>query len=98
MMKNNIIQWAKDRNLIGGSTPQAQFVKTVEEVGELAYGLCRDDLVKIQDSIGDIYVTLVILAEQLGVDVDDCILMAWNGIKDRKGKMIDGVFVKEEDL
>lgn len=42
--------------------------------------------------------TLVILAMQLGLDVQGSVQVAYNEISDRKGKMIDGVFVKEDDL
>lgn len=139
-------QWAKDRNLIEGSTNPAQFVKLVEEFSEV------DDDVK--DAIGDAYVVLTILCAQRGIDIEnvscqpalhadffkallkglgeiaaaiarnkditigvgrikdllhyyaylnqipliECLDQAWLEIKDRKGKMVDGVFVKETDL
>ena len=89
-----IVDWADDRNLIDGGTPQAQMVKLMEELGELARGLCRGDDALIKDSIGDVYVVLAILAAQCGVDVEGCAMIAYNEIKDRKGKMVDGIFVK----
>ena len=52
----------------------------------------------IKDSIGDMYVVLTILSLQLGLDIEDCVMHAYGEIKDRKGKMIDGIFVKEADL
>lgn len=48
--------------------------------------------------LGDVIVTLVCVAEQLGLNIEECCLAAYDEIKDRKGKMIDGVFVKEADL
>ena len=86
------------RNLTEGSTPEKQFTKLIEEIGELATGLAkkRDDLV--MDGIGDAVVVLTILAAQRGVNIEACIDMAWDEIKDRKGRIIDGVFVKEDDL
>lgn len=95
---DNIRRWALARNLIEGSTPEKQFTKLIEEIGELATGLAkkRDDLV--MDGIGDAVVVLTILAAQRGVNIEACIDMAWNEIKDRKGSMVDGVFVKEDDL
>lgn len=91
-----IRNWARERNLIEGSNIQAQTVKLVEEVGELAAGVARGDYDKIIDSIGDAIVVLTILAQQIDVPIEHCIEIAWNEIKDRKGKMVDGVFIKEE--
>lgn len=93
-----IKQWAEDRNLIEGSTPQAQFVKLVEEVGELASGIAKKNHMKVVDSIGDTIVVLTILAAQYGVSIPMCVAAAYEEIKDRKGRMVDGVFVKEADL
>lgn len=95
---DNIRRWALARNLIEGSTPEKQFTKLIEEIGELATGLAkkRDDLV--MDGIGDAVVVLTILAAQRGVNIEACIDMAWDEIKDRKGRIVDGVFVKEDDL
>lgn len=94
----NIRGWAEARNLIQGSTPEKQFVKLVEETGELAAGIMRKNRGAIMDGIGDAVVVLTILAAQHGVTIEECIDAAWDEIKDRKGRMIDGVFVKEADL
>lgn len=94
----NIRGWAHQRNLIAGSTPEKQMVKLIEEVGELAAGVARNDGAKIMDGIGDAVVVLTILAEQHGVKIESCIQMAYDEIKDRKGKMVNGVFIKEADL
>lgn len=158
----NIEQWAEDRNLIEGSTPQKQFIKLMEEFGELCSGVAKNKPDVIKDSIGDCFVVMVILAAQrkkdemhssaeiadqyryfnvdiesrliealsslnrlsyelsspenisalfglffieivevaryFDLDIHDCVQAAWDEIKDRKGRMIDGVFVKEGDL
>jgi uncharacterized 18.2 kDa protein in rep-hol intergenic region len=153
----NIENWAEARNLIEGSTPKKQFIKLMEEFGELCAGIARNDKEKIKDSIGDCFVVTVILKCQFGtnlffhhvslnknvdvslilarvardaalisksdlsaqvkleiicgivshlmdvsflldVDFESCVQAAWDEIKDRKGRMIDGVFVKEGDL
>ena len=73
-------------------------VKVMEELGELANGINKNKQDLIIDSIGDVYVVLVILCMQLGLDINDCIKVAYNEIKDRKGEMVNGTFVKEEDL
>lgn len=92
-----IRRWFKDRNL-DTADPKRQMLKLIEEAGELAEGLAKDRPDQVKDSIGDIYVVLTGLALQLGLDIEDCIELAYNEIKNRKGKMVDGVFVKEEDL
>jgi NTP pyrophosphatase (non-canonical NTP hydrolase) len=92
-----IIQWAIDRGL-DTVDPSKQMVKLVEEVGELAGGLARDNMDVIKDSLGDIYVVMVILALRLGIDLQEAIDSAYDVIKDRKGKLINGVFIKQEDL
>lgn len=157
---NDIRRWAADRNLILGSNPQSQFLKTLSELGELADGINKQRREEIIDGIGDVAVTLVIIAAQCGADIekyqyggvgygdspkvcavklagqagmlsgsvlgghqelitchaalmadnligtaiacglsfDECVEHAWNEIKDRKGCMVDGVFIKEGDV
>ena len=148
----DIRQWAEERNLIAGSATAAQFVKLVEEAGEMLLAHENDDPDGVKDGAGDVIVVLTILAAQIGVnledhielhdgyihgevpmfgklasaiarkqhdaaiehicetagcamdyaweygfDIADCVEHAWAEIKDRKGKMIDGVFVKDGD-
>lgn len=90
-----IRQWAHDRNLIEGSTVQAQFVKLAEEVGELAAAIARNNDDAFSDAIGDCFVVLTILAAQRGLEVEACIADAWDVIKDRKGRMENGIFIRE---
>ena len=92
-----IQNWAWDRNLIDGSTPNAQMLKLMEEVGELAGGVCKDKADVIKDSIGDVFVVLTIIAAQMGWSIEECVQAAYAEIKDRKGKMVDGIFVKDEE-
>ena len=92
-----IRDWAHDRNLIEGSTQHAQFVKLVEEIGELANAIAKDKPEEFMDAIGDAFVVLTILAAQRGFEIEGCIATAWNQIKDRKGRMIDGIFVRDAD-
>ena len=91
-----IQNWAWDRNLIAGSTPNAQMLKLMEEVGELAGGVCKDKADVIKDSIGDVFVVLTIIAAQMGWSIEECVQAAYAEIKDRKGRMVQGVFVKEK--
>lgn len=94
---SKVEQWCIDRNL-HTQDPKVQMCKTMEELGELASGICKDDKLKQIDSIGDVMVTIICLAKQLNLSLYDCLRHAYNEIKDRKGKLIDGVFVKESDL
>lgn len=93
----NIEQWAIDRGL-DEAQPEKQMLKLVEEVGELAEGLAKGNLNQVIDSVGDVYVVLTILSMQMDLDIRYCIGSAYEEISDRKGKMINGVFVKESDL
>ena len=92
---DKIRQWTVDRNLIDGATPASQFQKLGEEVGELGRGLIENNQDLTLDAIGDVIVVLTIMASQLGLTVEQCIDAAYEEIKDRKGKMVSGIFVKD---
>lgn len=94
-LKSNIIGWANDRSLIKESNAPKQALKMVEEVGETCGALIKKNETEIQDGIGDILVTVIILAEQLGYSPEKCLELAWNEIKDRSGKTIGGTFIKD---
>ena len=72
----------------------AKFMKLIQECGELSDNICKNK--DIADDIGDIMVVLINIAERNGVTLEDCLAVAYDDIKDRKGKMVDGVFIKEE--
>lgn len=92
-----IEEWALSRGL-NNADPSKQLNKFFEEAGELATGINKGNEDLIKDSIGDVFVTLVVLTQQLGYSFDDCLELAWDEIKNRKGKMINGLFIKEDDL
>jgi phosphoribosyl-ATP pyrophosphohydrolase len=92
-----IKQWAVDRNL-HTADPNKQILKLGEEFGELCAGMARSDKKVVVDSVGDMFVVMTILCMQMGLDITACIDIAYDEIKDRRGKMINGVFVKESDL
>lgn len=96
-LTNKIRIWATERGL-DEAQPEKQMLKLVEEIGELAEGLAKGNLDEVIDSIGDSYVVLTILAMQMDLNIEDCIDAAYEEIKDRKGAMKNGVFVKEADL
>jgi NTP pyrophosphatase (non-canonical NTP hydrolase) len=93
----SIRQWARDRDLIEGSTPAHQLCKLIEEIGELAEGISKKRLDAVADGIGDSAVVLTFLAAQHGKEIEQCIDLAWQQIRRRRGRMMDGIFVKETD-
>lgn len=92
----HIAAWHHDRNLIEGSTDKDQFCKLMQEAGELSDNICKGK--DVADDIGDMIVVLINIAERNKLSISSCLEQAWNDIKDRKGKMVDGVFIKEADL
>lgn len=90
-------EWSKNKGL-DATESSKQFLKVSEEVGEVAAALARDDKDELRDGIGDVVVTLIILAQQNDMDLYECLNQAYTEIKDRKGKMVNGVFVKSSDL
>lgn len=97
-LQNAVVIWAYERNIVNPKNTATQFMKVSEELGELAEGINKDNQGQIKDSLGDILVTLIILSKDLDVDLLDCLRGAYDVIKDRTGKTVNGVFVKEEDL
>jgi len=90
-----IRQWAQERGIYDKGNSHTQYVKLMEEAGELAAALLTKDAYEIKDAIGDIVVVLTNLAALEGMQIENCIDSAYNEIAQRKGKMINGTFVKE---
>ena len=93
---NLIRYWANERGLYEKGNTITQYVKLQEEAGELAKALLKNDHDEINDAIGDMVVVLTNLAHMHGTDIEACIVQAYDEIKSRKGKMINGTFVKED--
>ena len=91
----NVEMWANERGLFTNGNELAQFVKATEELGELASAILKKDEAKQKDSIGDVTVCLIIIANQLGFNFEDCLEFAYDEIKDRKGVTVNGIFEKE---
>ena len=100
-------QWAEDKGIDEAESWKPQFKKIVEEVMEykeelkkfdhrkgMEYLMCYDEMVEM----GDILITLIIMAQQRGYEIKDCLTHAYLKIKDRQGEVIDGSFVKSEDI
>lgn len=89
-----IVKWAEDRNITaeGGATSYTQIPKLIEEVYEFRDATTEDEA-KLE--FGDILVVCIQIARLRGLDMVECLDLAYQKIKDRKGRMIDGRFVKE---
>lgn len=93
-----INEWAISHGLDKGN-PKIEWMKVTEEVGEIRDVFLKpndfdDPEMALKDAIGDSIVTLVVLCLQLGYDVEECLKIAYNNIKDRQGVIIDDNFVK----
>lgn len=119
-LKELVLEWADDKDLLHEENADKQFMKFIEEVfefktecdnwfflremcgfvtdEELMYMGANSIAVNRKLEMGDIFVTLIILCEQLGLDPLMCLDMAYKKISKRTGKTIDGCFVKSEDL
>ena len=93
-----IRSWAKERGLYDKGDPKTQYIKLMEETGEIGRAILKDDTEEIIDGIGDAVVVLTNLAELIGVPIEECIQQAYNVIAKRKGKMINGTFVKDQPM
>ena len=89
-----IREWAEHRGIYDKGDQKTQYVKLMEEAGEVGRAILKDDTLEIQDGIGDMVVVLTNLAELSGLTIEECIESAYDTIAKRKGKMINGTFVK----
>ena len=95
---DDIRQWARDKGIYKSGDARTQFVKLMEEAGELAQAILKNDEPEVIDAIGDMVVVLTNLAELRGYSIEKCIDNAYDVIKSRQGKMVNGTFVKQESL
>lgn len=94
----NVEQWGLDKGLTGPNgkaTPYGQLKKLAEEFTELTLAIGEGDEDGIADGIGDMTVVLTLLANMCGMSIHDCLNAAYNEIKNRNGKIVDGTFVKD---
>lgn len=111
-LQGSVVAWAHNKGIFGAATPQNQMTKTIEEVMETqmaimaqqmgmsqfvnAKGKTVDTRAEIEDGIGDVLVTLIIQCEMQGIDPLEALEGAYNIISKRTGKMVGGVFVKDD--
>jgi len=94
---DDIRSWATDKGIYDKGNARTQYLKLMEESGELAEALLKNDEAEIQDAIGDMIVVLTSIAKFKGMFIEDCIKSAYDVIAKRTGKMINGTFVKDAD-
>lgn len=97
MIDDLIREWGREKGI---NNADKQFEKVIEEIAEIAREIVRGryDSNELYDAIGDAFVTIIILADLLGINPIDSLDIAWDEIKNREGKTIDGCFVKRSDL
>ena len=95
-LDKKIVEWGRFKGI---NNPDKQTVKLMEEVGELAHEICRSkyDSDECKDAFGDIQVVLLILADIIGINLEECKQLAYDTIANRKGKSVDGCFIKENE-
>ena len=91
-----IREWAEERGLYDAGDPKTQTLKLMEEAGEICRAVLKKDEPEIIDGIGDCVVVLTNLAHLCDTSIEECIEIAYNEIKDRKGKMDNGTFKKND--
>jgi homoserine kinase len=91
-----IVQWAEARKIIPNSTPATQLLKAVSEMGELADATIKNNREDIADAVGDVMVCLVNYCALQDISLVECMQIAYDQIKNRKGILLkNGVFIKE---
>ena len=89
-----IRDWATEKGIYKSGDSKTQYIKLMEEAGELAQAILKNDETEVIDAIGDMVVVLTNLAALRGHKIETCIASAYDVIKSRQGKMINGTFVK----
>lgn len=91
-----VLQWGEARQIVQNGTAMGQAIKTSEEVNELLAAINKHSITEVKDAIGDVWVTLVMVAAILDLNLVDCFYHAYDQIKDRTGHLgADGIFYKD---
>lgn len=93
--QENLFEWFNSKDLIKVENSAKQFMKINEELGELSSAIIKDDRDAEIDAFGDVLITLIGLSFMRDLNLVKCLDIAWNEIKDRKGKVVDGSFIRE---
>jgi NTP pyrophosphatase (non-canonical NTP hydrolase) len=95
-LQTEIVSWAELRGIMDSSDTKTQLLKTMEELGETARAVLKNNRDDLIDGLGDTIVTLIIASELSGLNLVSCLESAFNVISNRKGVMKDKVFIKNE--
>jgi NTP pyrophosphatase (non-canonical NTP hydrolase) len=87
--------WAEDKKILEQCTKEKQALKTLEEAGELAMAVSKNDIAETMDGIGDVFVTIIIQAKMNNLSIEKCLLAAYTEIVNRTGTIKNGTFVKD---
>jgi NTP pyrophosphatase (non-canonical NTP hydrolase) len=90
-------QWGRNRGIVFEGNETRQILKTMEETGEYAAALARNDTAAKRDALGDILITLIVGADCMGIKIEDCLRDSLGVITKRTGRMVDGVFIKDSE-
>ena len=90
-----IRDWAEERGIYEHGDPKTQYLKLIEEAGEVGRAILKEKDDDIIDGIGDMVVVLTNLAELCGTSIEECVEKAYAEISNRTGKMENGTFVKD---
>lgn len=92
---SEILEWGKEKGLLKKEIYPMQFMKVIEELGELSNAILKEKREEEIDAFGDVIITLYLLAEQREVNLSEAVETAYNVIKNRTGKMVNGTFIRE---
>jgi len=91
-----VVRWAEARRIIPNAKPQAQLNKALEELAELFKAESQGNMPGVKDGVGDVVVCLINYCALKDIDLVECLALAYDEIKDRRGTLMpDGTFVKE---
>jgi len=94
-LESKVLDWAEAKGILQKSDPKTQCLKFISEAGELADAVAVGDMDETNDALGDALVSLIILADLLKTDLVDCLSEAYEVIRKREGRMVNGIFVKD---
>ena len=92
---DKIRDWAEAKGIYAKGDPKTQYIKLMEEAGEVGRAILKQDKPEIKDGIGDMVVVLTNLAELCDMTIEECVESAYDVISKRTGKMENGTFVKD---
>lgn len=94
-LEANVLEWASEKDLLHKSNSMKQYAKVLEETQEILVALNENNEQELIDAIGDTLVTLIILSKQNDLNIVECLEVAYNVIKNRTGKTVNGTFIKD---